>query len=292
MAQHFKISRKETKMKNGLFLAVAVAFVLPTAFAQSVDQTTALEKKLLANMHIVQLVAEDFSTQMDGIYPYSLDQICSLRGQNGRRFGSMIPKGMKNPFSLKSEAVVAYAIDPPDWNQIAKGTVVYVPLGVKVADNGGLTGATDYIIYASSGTKIIKLDNTGTSSLIPVDAQNTELEKNLLSNMHTVQLVAEDFNTCMDGVYPVSLEQICSSRQNKPSFRNMIPKTVKNPSDPTSAVVALSLVNPPNWSKIAKSAVVYVPIKMNDKNNGARSYLIYGRCGTKTLKLTGPNVSQ
>ena len=138
--------------------------------------------------------------------------------------------------------------------------------------------------------------------------EEREKEAKLKSNMHTLQLAAEDFSTLADGAYPVdiniSIEKTTPSArgdqrsiadayphdpakgyQINSSEKGLLPGKGRftNPYDPNGPALATSLVDPPVWLDSMIGVVWYVPIEVG--KSGARGYKIYGAGEKGLLKL-------
>jgi hypothetical protein len=135
--------------------------------------------------------------------------------------------------------------------------------------------------------------------------QARKKESKLKSNMHTLQLVVEDFSTLADGAYPLDinstvekvnnwskgdLRSISDAYPHDPAKGDQINKTGNallpekgnfvNPFNPTGPAVATSFVDPPTWLVSMIGVVWYVPIEVKDAQ--VLGYKIYG-AGEKGL---------
>ncbi|TET43896.1 hypothetical protein E3J62_11820 [candidate division TA06 bacterium] len=124
--------------------------------------------RVIGNMYVLQLVAEDFSDRSRGSYPAhinttvkevledlgkSSDDQSSIAGAKGMDrvrmtdIGStgpaILPRGYRNPYAESGVAVDMSDLDPPTWSPDSKGIVFYVPLEVrgKVAGQYKVYGA-------------------------------------------------------------------------------------------------------------------------------------------------------
>ena len=68
------------------------------------------------NMHQFQLFLEEYATKKNGHYPIDLKVY--------------YPFKIVNPFDTLLDAIVVSNNDPPDWNKIEKGQVIYIPLQI------------------------------------------------------------------------------------------------------------------------------------------------------------------
>jgi uncharacterized RDD family membrane protein YckC len=135
---------KWRKRANGLGCLVIIIFLgicsIPTI---SRMQDEAKEDTVKANMHSIQLAAEEFFTQADSIYPINQNSTTL----SGRTFSSLWPKDIKNPYNKKHDAVVILAAEP-DWHAIEEGKVVYMPTDITPK------GAKGYIIMGKARHRI------------------------------------------------------------------------------------------------------------------------------------------
>lgn len=109
----------------------------------------AKEAQVKSNMHTVQLALEDFAIKSDGWYPGNLNVKSSalIKGGEEKTFLTLLPRNFKNPFDSKIAPVVLSLDDPPLWDRIELGQVVYVPKEIKDK------GAKAYKIYAKGKKK-------------------------------------------------------------------------------------------------------------------------------------------
>jgi hypothetical protein len=104
-------------------------------------QSRAKEAGVKSNAHTVQLAAEDFAVQNDGVY--ATDQTTVL--PNNNTLATLLPANLKNPFSSAGVAVV-------DGPPTADGEVGY--------DSAGLVGIGYTIVgWGKDNTPVITLTN-------------------------------------------------------------------------------------------------------------------------------------
>jgi hypothetical protein len=98
------------------------------------------------NMHTIQLAAEDFYIETEGIYP--VDRWSQTA--QGRSFESFWPEDMVNPCNPSDAAVMIRSVDDTDivWESVNEGQVVYIPKGEKE------NGAAGYVIMGKAKTPL------------------------------------------------------------------------------------------------------------------------------------------
>jgi type IV pilus assembly protein PilA len=110
-------------------------------------QARAKEAAVKSNCHTVQLAAEDFAVQNDGVYAADVDAAATPAGQT---IVDMLPGGapLQNPFTK-------VASEPVNATAATAGESGYVP----IAQNGVNVGYTITGVGKEAGTTIITLSS-------------------------------------------------------------------------------------------------------------------------------------
>ena len=85
-------------------------------FKAGTIETILLEKEVFYNMRSLQVTVETIAFDSAGAYPLSLSTI-----------QKELPKNFINPFDSSTPALVVSTIDPPNFDLVKPGQVVYVP---------------------------------------------------------------------------------------------------------------------------------------------------------------------
>lgn len=139
-----------------LLIVLFIVIQLPCTISM---QDRANESYVKANMYYVKLCAELFASKSNGIYPRSLDQQSSITKEvfsdiiYPSNINGSIGFKLQNPFHpyYDSSPVIVSNIDPPQWNAVERGRVVFVPLGSEK------NGVKNYKIYGKGKTGPLRL---------------------------------------------------------------------------------------------------------------------------------------
>ena len=127
-----------------VIIGILAAIAIPNFISM---QSRAKEASVKSNCHTVQLAAEDFAVQNDGVYAANI----GVDAVNGQTITDMLPGGvlLENPFTKGVS-------EPIDGAAAGPGVTGYVPVVDAAGSNVGYTitgfGKTALIITLSSGS--------------------------------------------------------------------------------------------------------------------------------------------
>jgi hypothetical protein len=110
--------------------------------------TAAKENIVRSNMRAVQLAVESYAAEGAGTYPAAIGGPADReRGIDSTDARCCSLRGLRNPFDPRIPAVITRYADPPAWDGVDPGQVVYVPL---LTDS---TAVRDYRIYGMGSSR-------------------------------------------------------------------------------------------------------------------------------------------
>jgi len=122
-----------------VIIGILAAIAIPNFIAM---QNRAKEGSTKSNMHTLQLAAEDYGVQNDGVYSATID---------GTHVANLLPSNFKNPFSSSSSA--------------------YEDRAVFVADPGATPGITSYADSATTNYNIKAYGKNAALTLVLTSGQ-------------------------------------------------------------------------------------------------------------------------
>jgi hypothetical protein len=122
------------------FGIMTLAIILPQYRLYHLQITLSREAIVRSNMRTLRLTLDQYAAEFEQ-YPMTLETAGTDPAGQGVAYIAMTARRMQDPFDPLVPSVVVSPADPPDWEQIKPGQVVYVPL-----DTAG-NRAQRYIIY-------------------------------------------------------------------------------------------------------------------------------------------------
>jgi len=249
------------KVKATVIAIIALAISYNFALAQkTIGKIEYLEGSML--LHNIQLELEDYSVATEGIYPKSHDEVTVFKTNFVKKYPHIrneITKGVGIDCAV---AFLLVDVVKTDTFQISKPTVPGLIL----------------VGLESSGSRY-RIDKT--NDLGFVDNKHygeAMIDASVKSNMHCIQIAAEDFCTQSLGIYPIDLNSAVKTQTGVVTFKSILLVSLANPCNKNDEVVICSTQDPPNWDEVKSGQVVYI-------SKGGQGCKIMGKGKSKPLSV-------